>query len=281
MLAILSVVLYACNKKTTEETFDSAAQAVIDNDSIVKFLQSHYFDTAIDSIKTIDNGQTSLYKDTKLKTMDITENDIDYKLYVYVNRVGDDPKEKGFPTIMDSIFATYDLKYIETTAKLEDVRTIKSGTWFGQVQSYVKGRLYGFTNFKGGENVSTDGEPINYTGGGKGILFIPSGLGYANTTGLSVPANSCLVYYINLWDIIPNTDHDNDGIPSINEDPNGDGNPLNDDTDQDGALNFLDADDDNDGQLTKNEDANGDGNPRNDFSDPNNPTLADYLNPLK
>ena len=34
-----------------------------------------------------------------------------------------------------------------------------------------------------------------------------------------------------------------------------------------------------DGLPTKDEDANGDGNPANDFSDPNNPTLADYLNP--
>ena len=44
-------------------------------------------------------------------------------------------------------------------------------------------------------------------------------------------------------------------------------------------LNYVDQDDDGDGVLTINEDANGDGNPANDFNDTNNPILPDYLNP--
>ena len=89
-----------------------------------------------------------------------------------------------------------------------------------------------------------------------------------------------LLFYIDLYDLIQGTDHDNDGVASNNEDPDGDGDPRNDDTDLDGSPNYFDVDDDGDGVLTINEDANGDGNPANDFSDPNNPTLADYLNPL-
>ncbi len=62
------------------------------------------------------------------------------------------------------------------------------------------------------------------------------------------------------------TDPDNDGIPTVDEDVNDDGNPTNDDTDGDGTPNYLDPDDDGDGVLTKNEDING-GGPTNDDTD--------------
>ncbi|MBI5740870.1 MAG: DUF1566 domain-containing protein [Nitrospirae bacterium] len=45
-------------------------------------------------------------------------------------------------------------------------------------------------------------------------------------------------------------DDDNDGIPTIQEDVNGNGNPQDDDTDGDGTLNYLDTDDDGDGYPT-------------------------------
>ncbi|MCH3885074.1 hypothetical protein [Tenacibaculum aquimarinum] len=95
----------------------------------------------------------------------------------------------------------------------------------------------------------------------------------------SIPGNSNLIFYIELWDIVVNTDHDQDGIPSIEEDLDGDGDPRNDDTDENFIANYGDADDDGDGKLTKEEDRNGDGDPRNDFNDPDNPTIPDYLNP--
>ena len=281
LIGIVSILLYACGSSSSSgDTFDHAAQAVIDNDSIISFLKKHYFDTDIDSIKPLVSGQTALFSDAKLKTQSITENDIDYKLYTYVDSVGTPEPVKGFPTIVDSLLVTYDLKYMETTNTLVNVQTLNTGTWFNAALIGVRGWLYGFTNFKGGKNVSVVGSPIKYIHGGSGILFIPSGLAYRNGGNASIPGNSNLVYYVNLWDNTVNTDHDGDGIFSIDEDPDGDGNPWNDDTDNDGIPNFLDADDDNDGVLTINEDANGDGNPRNDFSDPNNPTLPDYLNPL-
>ena len=76
-----------------------------------------------------------------------------------------------------------------------------------------------------------------------------------------------LLFYIDLFDHIEDTDHDSDGLASIFEDPDGDGDPRNDDTDEDLLPNFIDLDDDNDGILTQDEDANGDGDPRNDDSD--------------
>jgi hypothetical protein len=110
---------------------------------------------------------------------------------------------------------------------------------------------------------------------------------------------------------------DNDGIPSELEDLNGNGNLEDDDFDNDGIPNYLDADDDGDNVLTIDEDVNytladglsnaldtdGDGDPdyldtdddgdgiltrdedpdqnmdpTNNFSDPLNPLLNDYLN---
>ena len=64
-------------------------------------------------------------------------------------------------------------------------------------------------------------------------------------------------------------DDDNDGIDTRDEDPNEDGDRLNDDTDQDGTPNYLDADDDGDGLDTRVEgdgDSDGDGIP--DYLDP-------------
>ncbi len=64
-------------------------------------------------------------------------------------------------------------------------------------------------------------------------------------------------------------DDDGDGIPTIDEDRNGDGNPLNDDTDNDFRPDYRDPDDDGDGIPTSEEnegDSDFDGIP--DYLDP-------------
>ncbi|MGB0880471.1 MAG: FKBP-type peptidyl-prolyl cis-trans isomerase [Polaribacter sp.] len=277
---ILSVLIYSCGDSTTTtvDDFDHEAQAVIDNDSLVKFLKNHFFDTSIDSVKTLTSGQTALFDDVNLKTMDVTENEVDYKLYYYVHNIGTPEPVKGFPTVMDSVFTTYyGQRIIDTDSISNSFDSNTSGIWF-TLNSVIRGWSYGFTNFKGGKNITNNG-PITYENGGKGILFIPSGLAYRNVGGSAILPNENLLFYFNLWDIIEGTDHDNDGVPSIFEDPDEDGDPRNDDTDSDLLANFIDNDDDGDGKLTIEEDADGDGDPRNDFSDPNNPTLPDYLNP--
>jgi hypothetical protein len=57
------------------------------------------------------------------------------------------------------------------------------------------------------------------------------------------------------------SDDDADGVPNFFEDFNGDGNLDNDDTDLDGIANYLDNDDDGDGILTIDEAKDMDGNP--------------------
>ncbi|MGQ3678131.1 FKBP-type peptidyl-prolyl cis-trans isomerase [Tenacibaculum discolor] len=275
--AIVGTLLYACGSDSNSpvDNFDHEAQAIIDNDSLVAFLKNNYYNEVLDSVKPITNNETSLFDDVKLVTKEVTENDINYKLYYYVNRVGTPDEDKGFPTVMDSVYAKYRGQRIIRKDSLSPDFD-KNTAWFS-LNQVIKGWTYSFVHFKGGNNVTNDG-PINYENGGKGILFIPSGLAYANRGTGNIAPNSLLMFYIELWDLVPDTDDDQDGVASINEDPDGDGNPRNDDTDKDNVPNYLDTDDDGDGVLSKDEDKNGDGNPANDFSDPNKPNVPDYLN---
>ncbi|MCF2875831.1 MULTISPECIES: FKBP-type peptidyl-prolyl cis-trans isomerase [unclassified Tenacibaculum] len=273
--AIVSIVLYSCGGSNSVVNFDHEAQAVIDKDSLITFLKNNYYNATLDSVKVIDNGQTSLFDDPNLKTKDVKENDIDYKLYYYVNRVGTPVPTKGFPTVMDSVYSKYRGQRIIRKDSLSPDFD-KNTSWFS-LNQVIRGWTYSFVHFKGGENVTNNG-PITYINGGKGILFIPSGLAYRNVGQGAIRPNENLVFYIELWDIVENTDDDLDGVPSIAEDVDGNGDPRNDDTDGDNVPNYADRDDDGDGKLTKDEDANGDGDPRNDFSDPNKPTVPDYLN---
>lgn len=72
-------------------------------------------------------------------------------------------------------------------------------------------------------------------------------------------------------------DNDNDLVCDSDEDRNGNGDLLDDDTDDDGIPDAQDEDDDGDGVSTRDEDFDGDGDPRNDDLDGfGNP---DYLDP--
>ncbi|CAI8361396.1 MAG: Peptidyl-prolyl cis-trans isomerase Mip [Polaribacter sp. SA4-10] len=281
---ILSAIAYACggSDSTAADVFDNEAQALIDKDSLSTFFTKHYYDTAVDSVKALVAGATPLSEDENLMTMNVTENEIDYELYYYVaseEDYGTPMIDKGSPTSLDSIFVKYEGFRINDTDSITPRFEIRETPIWFTLNSVIRGWSYGFTNFKNGDNV-TDNGPITFDNGGKGILFIPSGLAYGNSgTSGSIRSNENLIFYIRLFDFIKDTDHDNDGIPSWLEDPDGDGDPRNDDTNGDFFVNYLDGDDDGDGVATKDEDANGDGNPANDFSDPENPTLADYLNP--
>jgi len=62
-------------------------------------------------------------------------------------------------------------------------------------------------------------------------------------------------------DMLDCSDDDGDGVPNAFEDFNGDGDITNDDIDGDGTPNYLDNDDDGDGVLTIDEAVDADGNP--------------------
>jgi len=266
VLFLLSIVIYSCgddNFNGINNPFldiDHEALALSDNDTLVNFLKNHYYDdtVGVDSVKTLVAGKTPLFDN--IITMNVKRNDIDYKLYVYKIKDGNpiDPvygspsDDKGYPSVSDSIYANYSGQAILSSTELGvnfDRNT--TGAWFSYTSLAVRGWSFGFTNFKGGYlKKEADGSvfngPITYLDGAKGILFIPSGLSYTSIDTRNYSSslvNQNLLFYVELLDFVKDTDHDNDGTPSDEEDAN------------------------NDGDLT------------NDFSDADNPTFADYLNP--
>ena len=284
LVGIISLIIYACGSdgRIQVDNFDHAAQAVKDNDTLVKFFKNHYYDAVEGIVKPLVDGETALFDDPKLSSQTVEETindvDIDYTLYTYVTQQG--TSTKGFPTVVDSVLVNYSGRRIVNGENLSDSDFDNNiNTWFVLGAGVIRGWTYGITNVKAGVNITMPNEPLAFDGTGKILLFIPSGLAYRNLGRGTILANESLLFYVELNDLVENTDSDRDGIPNILEDIDGDGKPWNDDTDENGVVNFADPDDDGDGVLTRNEDANKDGDPRNDFSDPENPTLADYLNP--
>ena len=279
---MLMILGYSCrpdsNGGTLDPNFDHAGQALRDDDSLMVFFANNYYNDAIDSVQPLVAGATALIDDPRLMVQDVEVLDVDYKLYFFVKRQGDPDPVKGFPTVMDSCLVKYRGEYLVNTDSLVffDERVFNP-IWL-TLNTVIRGWAFGFGNYRGGRNISGNG-PITYENGGQGVLFIPSGMAWRNAGTIGVPPNANVMFHIELYDIVEGTDHDSDNVASIDEDPDGDGNPTNDDTDGDGLANFIDPDDDGDGVRTIDEDTNGDGDPTNDFSDPNNPDLPDYLNP--
>jgi FKBP-type peptidyl-prolyl cis-trans isomerase FkpA len=257
LLLLGVVVMYSCSEDNNAFAnpfldVNHEELALRDNDSIVKFLKNNYYDVSLDSIKTLVDGEIALFDDTsKLKTISVIDNDIEHTLYVYVIEEGQPAPVKGNPTVMDSVYVKYSGRaFFNAQLQTSNFEINNTGIWF-TLSNVIKGWKHGFTKLLGGElkkeaNGDTFNGPITYLNTGKGFLVIPSGLAYTSSNANNYSntfVDTNLVFFVELLDIVEDTDHDNDGVPSILED------------------------------------ANGDGDPTNDFNDNSNPTLPDYLNP--
>jgi len=263
------LVVFSCNNnnKNTFKPFDHAAQALIDDDSLVNYLETHYYNATLDSIKKVDNGQTPF--SAQVQTKVVVENDISYNLYYIVSQQG-----VGYqPSKIDDVLVTYRGELLDGTV-FDHRETITLGNPWFNLTSVIKGWSYGIPNFKAGNNISMPNQPLEFENYGKGFLFIPSGLAYKDTGSGSVPASAPLIFKIDLQYAVA-ADHDHDNVVSNNEDIDNNGDVTNDDTDGDGIPNYIDGDDDGDGTLTKDEDTNNDGDPRNDDDD--NDGTPNYL----
>ena len=268
-ILLLVLIIFSC-KKDDDNTIphDPIAQEKTDDKRLVEYLQSHYYKPAavgehFGIVDTIMNGEIPLMD--KVQTQEVTQNDIKYKLYYYVHEQGVGEN----PTRFDSVFVKY------RGFKLDSVKFDEraSNVWWHLASGLdrngrftpgvIQGWKAGFPNFKSGTNISQAGEPIKFTDTGKGVLFMPSGLAYGNQVIIGIGANEPLLFHIELSKV--NTaDYDNDTILNKDEDLDGDGEVIDDDTDKDGIPDFADSDDDGDGTLTKDEkegDDDGDGIP--------------------
>lgn len=250
----VSILIFSCKKDDDNTSFDAAKQALEDDVTLIKYLQTHYLNETDGGIWTIKNGETPLME--QVETQEVTHNDIDYKLYILKQNGGSTIS----PTNIDSIYSIY-------TGMLLDSTVFDSKSNFSwnigpnpaTLDNLIPGWQYGFPNFKGGNVVINADESFDFENYGKGILFIPSGLAYGNSAQSVIPKNSPLIFEISLKDV-KLRDYDLDGILSNDEDRNHDGDVKNDDTDGDLIPNFADSDDDGDGKLTRDEDTNNNGN---------------------
>ena len=266
LISLLIVTsLFSCKKDDTE-THDPVAQAVIDDELLVDFLQSHYL-TEDNEIEEISSGETALY--SQVETDNILYNNIQYKLYRYMGEEGVGVN----PSSSDSIQVLYKGYLLNLSQFDENLSYTTSKSWF-HLPNLILGWQFGFPYYKSGEKVLYPDESFGYDNAGQGIIFIPSGLAYGDLGSFTIPPNAPLYFSIELGAVVI-ADADNDWVANDDEDIDNDGIVLNDDTDNDNVPDYLDIDDDGDGVLTKLEDANGDGDPRND--DSNGIGIPDYL----
>ncbi|WP_337967106.1 FKBP-type peptidyl-prolyl cis-trans isomerase [uncultured Flavobacterium sp.] len=288
ILLLAGISLVSCSKKDDDNTEtvplrDYGTQYKADNDSIEKYLKTHYikevtanFDITIEKIPA--NGTQISIKDQKdylLTTRPVYSRGVNYNVYYLILNEG---KGKS-PCNTDRVNAAY-------------VGSLLDGTVFDT--SYDIGRsfeLYVYVNnpvidgwgeifpqFKTGTSTTSDNGTVTYKDFGAGVMFLPSGLGYFGSPQTNIPAYSPLVFSFKLFDL-QRLDHEftvsngsaltvGDGVPDYLEDLNHDGYlyDLRDtarfpsppdsykqdyDTDGDGIPDYLDLDDDGDGYSTR------------------------------
>jgi len=308
-IALAGLIFTSCNKDDDGgkiepiELRDEQEQAVIDDDSIVEYLQTHFYNyeefespasdfdynIVFDTIAGENSDKKPILEspllETKKVTYKVNETELDYNLYILKVREGVGEK----PHFTDSTFVRYKGELL--SSKIFD-NSINSPVWFDLVgsvfinpntgQPYIEGgvKAVGFREamieFRGASDYSVNPDnTIKWSNDyGIGALFAPSGLGYFNTP-IGGKEYSPLIFTFHLLNV-NEADHDGDGIPSWMEDIDGDGDIYNDDTDGDGLPNYADRDDDGDGLATRREIIiNADGTIT--FPDSNNNGTPNYL----
>lgn len=188
--------------------------------------------------------------------------DTDYKYYILrLNQgVGESPKftdavrvrYEGYSAVSGDVF----------DSRITPLNLPLVGNGFSTFGT-IRGWQLVLPSFNSALDFTTDNGIVNYNNFGLGVMFVPSGLGYfsGSTTGVSYDN---LIFKFELLQM-EEVDHDTDLIPSYIEDLNGNLDVNDDDTDEDGFPDYIDLDDDEDGVLTINEDIDGDGDPTNDI----------------
>ena len=272
LFVVFLFCLASCKKddeNTTNEipANDYGEQHIIENDSIIDFMQNHFYnyedfsnlspgdapELIIDSIKGNNSNKTSIYDQVSSFQINVKDSNGDlfpHTAYYVILREGIGES----PTVADSVYVRYKGMLLN-----KDVFDKRNTPIWLQAKNVVRG-FQEFVPFlkKGNIDINANGT-YNFTNFGLGFIIMPSGLGYYNTATVSIPSYSPLIFQVEMI-TLNRTDHDNDTVLTILEDLDGDSNFDNDDTDSDTIPNYQDPDDDNDGVLTKDEyDVNGDG----------------------
>ncbi|PHR10638.1 MAG: hypothetical protein COA40_13455 [Aequorivita sp.] len=270
---------------------DRGAEAIRAQDSIEKFLETHYynyteyqtdpenfklkFDTIPEGSDLIPLIQQVDFKEVK----DVIDPSVTYKLYYLKVREGGGDK----PHFSDYTINTYEGLLFEDRSSLDLFDSSVIPVRFNLVDTptapgIITGLQQALIEFRGASNIieNPDGT-LTFENYGIGAVFIPSGLAYYQypTADGGLKAYEQVIFSFELFESEV-ADHDGDGIPSFMEDLNNNGYLLDDDTDGTGGANYLDNDDDNDGRLTEYE-IEIDGNGNITFPDVDGDGIPDYL----
>ncbi len=253
------------------------AETQMENDAeILAFLQTHFynyeefetppagfnfkikFDTIAgansDKLPLIDFVETQTIKEVSATFGRDDEEEVDHILYYLTARLGEGDEENS-PTIGDNTVLQYEGSLLNGT--LFDAASTPVSQYLSG--GLIRGYANGVEKFNAGIGPMENGDgTVSFENYGVGAIFMPSGLGYFSNppTGSGIPAYAPLIFKIDLLAFEKDTDFDGDGIPSILEDVDGDGNLNNDNTDGDSEpfsvflANHNDTDDDNDGIPT-------------------------------
>lgn len=296
-LSIFTWVLFfgACSSNnqnaTTIEERDRGEQQIIDNDSLVGYLETHYYnsgdfiansnprmsDIVITELPKDDDGNyldlpdpannTLLIKAVETKTTVYLETDYTYYI-LRINQGGGNEK----PNFASSVRVNY-------SGNTQDEAVFDSSV--NPVALDLTSVIVGWNRVLPEFNTALDfvlnqDGTVEFNNAGVGVMFLPSGLGYFSGATGGIPSYSNLIFKFELFQT-EDVDHDADGVLSRYEDIDEDFSLIDEDTDEDNIPNYLDIDDDGDGVLTINEDlepdtdllvdADGDGDPTNDIGD--------------
>ncbi|GAB5400356.1 MAG: hypothetical protein Aureis2KO_19410 [Aureisphaera sp.] len=245
----------------------AASTAIIED-----YLQTHFynyeefenppadFDRKIrfDTIAGDNSNKISLFDHPNLRSKmvaDRVDEGVEYKLYYLNVEQGGGETSPEFP---DVTVVTYEGIWINE----ENSGTAYTNLFDSSVVPVtfdLTGVVNGFQDamieFNVAESITTNSDgSVNVENPGIGAVFMPSGLGYYVSTpvGSGIPVYAQLIFTFHLYQSRQG-DQDNDGIPSIFEDLNGNELEEDDDTDSDGLPNYFDGDDDNDGRPTSGE----------------------------
>ncbi|MCL6275576.1 hypothetical protein M3P19_16290 [Muricauda sp. 2012CJ35-5] len=286
----------------------SLSEVAAENDEEIReFLQTHFYNyeefmappagfdfrIKIDTIAGDNATKTPMLDFVEEKSVTVSaseflldqdEVDIPHKFYVLDARTGVGEN----PTVADSVFVRYEGTLLSGSSFDS---ALNNPVWFdlARLQDLTqgfRGFAEGVPSFKTGETPPIDNGDgtVTVNDYGVGMIIFPSGLGNFNRIQGDIPQYSPLIFSIDLYTYNP-TDHDGDGIPSIQEDFNMNGYLYDDNADADtepitvSFANFQDADDDGDGVTTRDEITNDQGEIIFPYPDDNNDGIPNYLDP--
>jgi hypothetical protein len=283
IIVVLIAAFGACTPDETDIVIiparDRGEQQILDNDSLVEYLQTHYYnksffsdtsanyskdDVVIIDSPTDDEGNTYELLWDNVSTNQSSFLGQDYDYYVLDLNPVLFPGDGGpNPNFTDSVGINYigflqDGDSFDSTVNPEVLSLVNViPGWRDVLQDFKTAEIGPVENPDGTSSYS------NY---GFGVMFLPSGLAYFNSPPFGIPQYSNLIFKFELYSA-SSSDPDNDFVPTHLEDVNGIENITDDDTDGDGLVNYLDPDDDGDGVGTRFEDIDNDGDPTNDDTD--------------